>query len=81
MDSMESIDSMESMDSMEPMDSMDSMDSMESMGTHFPQKNRPEYCFLQYIGALPEFIHGFTGSSGNGVSNRRSDPPFHAQES
>ena len=56
----------------------------------FSRKNRPEYCFLQYIGALWEFIpgsrgssgsRGSRGSSGNGVKNRRSDPPFHAQES
>ena len=52
----------------------------------FSRKNRPEYCFLQYIGALWEFIRGFhgfsgsSGSSGNGVRNHRSDPPFHGQE-
>merc|ERR1712115_450729 len=49
----------------------------------FSRKNRPEYCFLQYVGALREFIPGSRGSSGsrgNGVRNRRSDPPFHGQE-
>ena len=49
----------------------------------FSRKNRPEHCFLQYIGALWELIPGFTGSSGftgNGVMNHRSDPPFHGQE-
>ena len=49
----------------------------------FSRKNRPEYCFLQYIGALWEFIPGFTGfigSGGNGVRNHGSDPPFHGQE-
>ena len=46
----------------------------------FSRKNRPEYCFLQYIGALRELVTGFSGSSGNGVRNHGSDPPFHGQE-
>merc|ERR1712115_250656 len=52
----------------------------------FRRKKCPKYCFLQYIGALREFIPGSRGSSGsrgsrgNGVRNRRSDPPFHGQE-
>ena len=48
----------------------------------FSRKNRPEYCFLQYIGALQlvSGFTGFTGFSGNGVRNHGSDLPFHGQE-
>ena len=52
----------------------------------FSRKNRPKYCFLQYIGALRELVRlvsgfsGFRGFSGNGVRNHGSDPPFHGQE-
>ena len=49
----------------------------------FSRKNRPAYCFLQYISALWEVIPGFTGStgsSGNRVRNHESDAPFHGHD-